>query len=145
MKRLLIVILTGLTAAAAFSSDQDEEKIPVVMDGEFLSRLQSVNIIKRDAFLEKMNDRPVRGNGIVDSAAACGGCERKMRIIAQNAGQHEIVVVFYIYTDNEKLAGKLKKGDRIEIQGRLKTCTPLNTRRDSFIVNLIMEDFPAAK
>jgi hypothetical protein len=145
MKKILILILTGLASTAAFSSDQDIEKLPVVMDGEFFSKLQSVNMIKRDAYLEKMNDRIVRGKGIVDSAAACGACEGKFRIIAQNADPHGIIVIFYIYTDNEKLAGKLKKGDGIDIQGQIKTFTPLNIRRDSFIVNIIMEDVTAAK
>jgi hypothetical protein len=145
MKRTLIVILTCLAATAAFSSDQDAEKLPVIMDGEFFISLQAVNMMKRDAYLEKMNDRIVRGKGIVDSVAACGGCERKIRIIAQNAEPHGIIIIFYIYTDNETLAGKLKKGDGIEIQGRLRTFTPLNIRRDSFIANLIMEDVPAVK
>lgn len=140
--------VTGLVAAVcavlAISLGQYPDHLraqgdPAVLADEFYARLQSASVIQRDFFLDTQLNRILVGRGRVIAVDTIGRYKRRYRIsLAGLAASPKIT--FYVYADGDDYRALLAAGDLFEFKGQFVVYTPVNSRRDAYIFDIVMEE-----
>ena len=135
---LLIILLAGLSLRV-FSADKKHTLPPVILDDKFYSEMQGVDPIKRDLFLDKILNKIVQGRGYVESVSSHRRYDRNFRIVVRNK-EKDHNVLFYIFSDNDQYVSILNKDDPFEFKGQFIIYTPVTSKRDLYIFDIILED-----
>lgn len=128
----------ALLSASVSSSGQTQAGAPVLTD-EFYTRLQAAPPIRRDFFLEAHLNKLLSGRGRVISVDAVGRYKRRYRIVLAGLAASP-KITFYLFADGDDYRGLLSEGDLFEFKGQFVVYTPLNTRRDAYIFDVVMEE-----
>jgi len=128
----------GLLAASVSSNGQMQAGPPVLAD-EFYTRLQAAPPIRRDFFLDAHLNKHLSGRGRVISVDAAGRYKRRYRIVLAGLSASP-KITFYLFVDGDDYRGLLSEGDLFEFKGQFAVYTPLNTRRDAYIFDVVMEE-----
>ncbi len=129
--QLLLLLTAGLMPLAG------EVKILGV---EFYTALQNTDPVKRDFFLAENVNKIITGCGYVQSVENWDRYRRRYRIVINAKDIKNLNLIYYVFTDNRDYLKILKKNDLFEFRGQLVIYTPLNSRRDSYILDVILED-----
>lgn len=135
---LMIIILTALSIRV-FSADKKQAVPPVILDDKFYSDMQGVDPIKRDLFLDKILNKIVQGRGYVESVSSHRRYDRNFRIAVRNKEKNHNVL-FYIFSNNDQYVSILNKDDPFEFKGQFIIYTPVTSKRDLYIFDIILED-----
>jgi hypothetical protein len=111
-----------------------------VMGREFYINLQSADPIRRDLLLESRLNGILTGKGYVQSVEAHQRYHRRFRITVIGNQAENLNIIYYLYTDNEEFMKVANKNDLFEFRGQFVVFTPLSSRRDSYIFDVIMEE-----
>ncbi len=138
------IVLIMLMAAAGISvnsagKEKKEAGSPVIFDDKFYSEMLGIDPIKRDLFLDKILNKIVTGRGFVESVTSRRRYDRNFRITIRNKEKNHNVL-FYIFSDNDQYVSILNKDDPFEFKGQFIIYTPVNSRRDLYIFDIILED-----
>jgi len=143
---IMTIIYTVFFVSAGFSDDasnpvKSEQKIlPVFsLNNAFLTELASRDPMKRDLFLSSKLNVLIEGTVNVMSVEEKAMFKRKYRITG-NFIAGSITLVCHIYSDNQDYSVLLAEGQKINFKGQLVVITPLSSRRDSYILDIILED-----
>jgi hypothetical protein len=131
--RAVLLFLAVLQAAVL------AQEVPV-LDAEISATLESMAAIRRDFYLDSQLNKMLQGRGLVESVEESGRYRRKFRIKLSSVEKRSVALVYYIYTSNPEYQSMLSKGDIFEFRGQLVVYTPLNSRRDSYIFDVVMEE-----
>ena len=142
MKIIGIILLTIASALLynSYSLSETKKSEVVQLDMEFYSRLVKSNPLSRDTFLNELQGGLFQGRGYVESVTKSERYHRHFRITAIENSAGDFNVRLYIFTDNEEYLNLLKKGDLFDFKGQFVVFTPLNSRRDSYIFDIILEE-----
>lgn len=137
--RLLILVFLPVFAIFADLSAADTD---VVMDASFFKNFVSVNSIVRDEFIEKKLNSIVIGRGIITDISEKERYKRQYRIIVESsdAPAYGQKFYFYIFIDNRDTFDLLTKNSSFEFKGQLVGYTPLDVKRNEYILDVIFMD-----
>ncbi len=133
---LIQVLFVGSCTGIGYSKSNVDE----VLDKSFFSDLANMNPVERQFRLEKLRDRVILARGFVESFEQDTRYRRKYRIVVIDNESETINVRFYIYTDEKDFGEMLHKGDVFEFTGQFVIETPLNSKMDAFIFDVLLED-----
>lgn len=135
---LLLFLLSGFNFHV-YSQNEKEPEI-IKLDKEFYSVFITKQAIERDNILRAMFNKTLQGRGYIESVGSYERYHKGFRIKIIDSESLSLNIKFYIFTDNEEYLNILKKGDLFEFKGQFIISTPLSSRRDSYIFDIILED-----
>lgn len=112
---------------------------PVLSD-EFYKTLQAAHILQRDIYLDGQLNKILTGRGQVDSLTESPRYRRRFKITVTGASAGNIKIIYSLYTDEDDFLKVLHKNDLFEFRGQFVIYTPLSSRRDSYIFDVLLED-----
>lgn len=133
---LLFSWLLGGNPAVPAAPPQD----PPVLGDEFYKTLQGAHILQRDIYLDGQLNKILTGRGQVDSLTESPRYRRRFKITVVGTSAENIKIIYSLYTDEEDFLKVLHKNDIFEFRGQFIIYTPLSSRRDSYIFDVLLED-----
>jgi hypothetical protein len=128
---IICAIVTGNVMA-------DEAK-EVILDTQWYALLQNSDAIKRLQILDALKDKVVKAQGQVVKVEESNLLKKKYRIIL-SVSLPKVKMLYYCYTDKADYVDLLQPQDTFEFSGQFVVATPLNTKVDSIICDIILED-----
>ena len=116
----------------------DEAK-EVILDTQWYALLQNSDAIKRLQILDALKDKVVKAQGQVVKVEESNLLKKKYRIIL-SVSLPKVKMLYYCYTDKADYVDLLQPQDTFEFSGQFVVATPLNTKVDSIICDIILED-----
>ncbi len=129
-----------LLAVLAIRPDTSFPQAGKILGGEFYAELQASQPIKRDYFLDARLNQVLEGKGKVVSVDSRGRYKRACRLTLSGQSAQAIAITYLVFTDRKEYLKMLKKDDVFEFKGQFVIYTPLNSARDAYIFDIILED-----
>ncbi len=141
MKKNIGIVISVLSAivSATFAFSDTKDKI-IQLDHEFYSNIVKSKPLARDVLLNGMQGAIVQGSGFVESVEKSERYRRHFRITAISNETSDLNIRLYIFAGQEEYLTLLKKGDSFDFKGQFVIFTPLNSRRDAYIFDIILEE-----
>ncbi|HEY1405145.1 MAG TPA: hypothetical protein VF857_00910, partial [Spirochaetota bacterium] len=106
----------------------------------FISQIGSTDLIKRDALIASKLNLLIESIAVVRSVEEHPQFRKKYRIVAQLPPVSGITIQYHIYTENEEYLTLLAEGQKFAFKGQLVMLTPVNSRRDFYILDVILQE-----
>ena len=100
----------------------------------------SYDLISRDEFWKSKLNTLLEGKGTVVSVEEKTQFRRKYRITLTSGSEAKLGLVYYIYTDKEDYMNLLAPGSQFGFRGQFVMFTPLNSKRNLYLLDIILED-----
>lgn len=136
---LLFIFLNVFIIINVYPDTEEIPAKPIILNKKFYSKFIKTEAIKRDLFFDEILNKILQARGIVEAVGTFKRYHRQVRIII-NSEIKKPSIQFFIFTDNEEYLSILNKGDIFEFKGQFVIYTPLNSARDSYIFDIILED-----
>jgi len=114
----------------------------IVMDRSFFSKFSRIRTISRDDYLEGYINGIVIGRGKITSITESSRYKKKFRVVVEStdSSRYNQRFTFFLFLDNRDTADLLTAGTDFEFKGQFMGYTPLNTRRNSYIIDVVLMD-----
>ncbi|HOD13387.1 MAG TPA: hypothetical protein PK307_13960 [Spirochaetota bacterium] len=134
----LLVVMAMVPAAALEDGGADNR---VILDKKFFSDFQRTPAVLRDGFLDERMNTIIQGRGQVRSIEKIQRYKKRFRVVLVDleAEKLNLKVLYYIYIDSKTSISMLKTEESMEFSGQLVAYTPVNSRRDGYIFDVIFE------
>jgi hypothetical protein len=144
MKMALNAFLISIAVALsvpALTEEQGKRPDTAPLDNKFFTEFIRTPPVLRDNFLESRINTIVQGRGLIQSITKVQRFKKNFRVVLteQDAERMNIRLIYHIYIDSRNSISLLKEQERLEFSGQLVACTPLNSRRDAYILDIIFE------
>ena len=138
MKSKLLVIFL-FASAVSVSSDLTVKQFN--LDKKFFIELHKIHSVMRDMYLESRLNSIVSGRGLITAIDMVQRLKKNYRVVLvdQEAARTNLNISYYIYIADMHTVSILKKNEMFEFTGQLIAYTPLNSKRDSYIFDIILE------
>jgi len=135
---ILLVILSVVPAAAVQEEGGDNR---VILDKKFFADFQKMPPVLRDGYFDEKLNAIVQGRGLVKSIDKVQRYKKKFRVVLVDleAERNSLKVLYYVYIDSKTSISMLKTEENLEFSGQLAAYTPVNSRRDAYILDIIFE------
>ncbi len=140
MKKIIgIFVFLIIFSGVLFSEDQGRN-VTVVNSG-FYRKILQTPVIMRDKFFEKKINFIWQGRGTVKAVYQLERYRKKymVELVDSDAGKFGIKLNYFIFTDNEDWKKVLTPGEVFDFKGQCIIITPLNTQRNSYVVDIVLE------
>jgi len=136
-KFYFIVLFVGL-----FSSLLSGEDGEVVLDSSFFKDFNSSQIIQRDDIFSGLINKVVIGRGKITGISANERYKKKYRIMIESTDSaiYNQKIIFFVFLENKDTVDLLTIDSRFEFKGPLMGYTPLGTKRNEYILDVIFTD-----
>jgi hypothetical protein len=132
---LLLCLFSG-----ALPGESRKAEAPLILGKDFYSQLAKTDLVRRDEVLDRMLNRLIQGKGYVESLEIHERYHKRFRIVLLDSEAAGLNIRFFLFTDGDSYQKILKKGDLVEFRGQLAVYTPLSSRRDSYIFDVVLEE-----
>ena len=142
MKKLLAAMIICLTAGIALPAASGETApAPLPLDAPFYTAFSRTPAILRDDYLKARLSAVVLGRGLITSISRVPGFKKNFRIdmVDQEAERLGIRITYRVHVDSKHTISMLKEHERLEFTGQLIGYTPTNSRRDAYILDILLE------
>lgn len=141
LNKALHFVITAVTAAFILIPAAAAEN-ELVMDKTFFKGFTALNSLVRDEFIEKQMNRIVIGRGTIINISEQERYKKRYRIVVESsdASEYGYKFRFYIYTDNKDTLDLLTLDSSFEFKGQLTGYTPLDIKRNQYILDIIFMD-----
>lgn len=114
----------------------------LVMDSQFFRKFSTLKAISRDDYLEQFNNRIFIGRGRITSVTENSRYRKNFRVVIESAdsARYNQKFIFYLFLDNKDSADLLTEGADFEFKGQFMGYTPLNTKRNAYIIDAVLMD-----
>jgi hypothetical protein len=135
---LSVLILFSTTGLAA---DKEKEKDVIVFNNDFYRKVIKKQLIMRDHFLDMNLDNTVSGIGIIESVHENESYGRNILIIVndEEARKQRLEIVYHLYAGKNLDPNRFIIGGIIEFRGKFILQTPLNSGRNRYIFDIILD------
>lgn len=118
------------------------EDTGIVFDANFFKAFNSRQIIQRDEFLDDLNNKVIIGRGIITGISPNDRYKKKYRIIIESSDSaaYNQKIIFFVYLENKDTVDLLSLNSRFEFKGQMVGYTPLGTKRNEYIIDVLMID-----
>jgi hypothetical protein len=137
---IIIILFIFLMSSQMFSEPLKKPEGIIQLNREFYSGFFNLKSLERDIFLNNFQDRIVQGIGYIESVDKIERYHRHVRITAIDKEAAGLTIKLYIFVDNEEYLTLLQKGDSFDFKGQFVIFTPLNSRRDAYIFDIVLEE-----
>lgn len=136
IRKCTAVILLILITLPIFSQSE------IVMDTSFFRKFSSISAISRDDYLEGYLNSIIIGRGKIISVAENERYKKKFRVVIESSdsSRYGHKFTFYLFLDNKDTADLLTAGTDFEFKGQFMGYTPLNTKRNAYIIDAVLMD-----
>jgi len=135
-KNLLLILLTLPTL---YAENKKNGTDTIILNSAFFSAFTKIEPIKRDLFLDKRLNSVLQGRGYVESVEADERYNMKYRIVVKDSEALNLHIRYNIFTNNKEYRTLLKKSELFEFSGQFIIYTPLNSKKDSYIFDIILQ------
>lgn len=135
MLHILTIFLCTIVTVNVLAGEIKE----IILDAAWYATLQNSDAIARLQMLEALKDTLVKSQGTVVKVEESSILKKKYRIILY-VNLPKLKIMYYCYTDKEDYLDLLQQGDAFEFSGQFIIATPLNTKVDAIICDIILED-----
>lgn len=134
----LLVIMAMMPVAALEDGGSGNR---IVFDKKFFSDFQRTPAVLRDGLFDERLNAIILGRGQVRSIDKVQRFKKKFRVVLVDleAEKLNLKVLYYIYIDSKTSISLLKTEESLEFSGQLVAYTPVNSRRDAYILDVIFE------
>jgi hypothetical protein len=141
IKIFVPIILVLLLVSPIHSNKETRLNDLVILSKNFYLKMRKTPSIQRDDFLNSNLNKVVQTRGTIIRIDHEGRYDKKFRIVLvdQVAKYVKLNIEYYIFIDDEDSVKMLTENEIFEFSGQLTACTPTNTRRDSYIFDIIFE------
>lgn len=141
MKLYTITLLVAMAMAPAAALEDGGANNRVIFDKKFYSDLQRTAAVLRDGIFDERLNAIVQGRGKVRSIDKVQRYKKRYRVVVVDpeAEKLNLKVQYYIYIDSKTSISMLKTEENLEFSGQLVAYTPVNSRRDAYILDVIFE------
>jgi hypothetical protein len=141
MKVYAIALLAVLAVAPAAAVQEESADNRVILDKKFFADFQKLAPVLRDGFLDEKLNTIMQGRGLVKSIDKVQRYKKKFRVVMVDleAERNNLKVLYYVYIDSKTSISMLKTEENLEFSGQLVAYTPVNSRRDAYILDIIFE------
>jgi len=135
---MVLVFVSVLTLITTLSAADNI----TVLDASFFKNFVSVNSLVRDDYIEKRLNSIIIGRGIITDISENERYKKRFRIIVESSDAQAFgqKFYFYIFIDNRDTFDLLTKNSSFEFKGQLVGYTPLDTKRDEYILDVLFMD-----
>jgi len=132
-------ILKILIAVTLISSCLLGQEAAVVFDNNFFRDFNRRPAIQKDDFFETMVNKIVIGKGKITEITPTQRYKKKHRvkIESSDSGAHGQNFIFFVFMDSKDM-GLLTIDARFEFKGQFMGYTALSTRRNEYIIDIII-------
>ncbi len=140
VKSLLFALLI-LHSTHGIPAESNGNSPSIKLDKDFFRMLRSEQVILRDEFLNKRINSTVSGSGVIESSGKKERYGKNFLVIAsdKNSGQQKLEIKYHIYTESNDKENLFIPGGIIEFRGTLILHTPLNTGRNRYIFDILLD------
>ncbi len=131
---LFLLLIVSLSYA---NTDKNSNEL-IILNKDFYSNFFKIDPIKRDFYLDKMLNKILQGKGYVESVESYERYQKEYRIVIKDSEALNLNIRYNIFTDNRDYLTLLKKSELFEFRGQFIIYTPLNSRKDSYIFDIIL-------
>ncbi|MBN2039051.1 MAG: hypothetical protein JW864_03355 [Spirochaetes bacterium] len=136
---LLCIFAAGFFSSFVFAQPVNKENVKY-LDNSFYKVFLNSSEIERDSLLSEFQNKIVQGRAYVESVDKFERYHRRFRITAIDKESNYLNIRLYLYTDNEEYFTLLKRGDQFDYKGQFVIHTPLSSRKDAYIFDIILEE-----
>lgn len=114
----------------------------VVLDASFFKTFNSRQLIQRDDILSGLSNRIIIGRGKITAISASERYKKRYRIVIESSDSviYNQKIVFYVFLENKDTVDLLSLESKFEFKGQLMGYTPLGTKRNEYILDVILMD-----
>jgi len=125
----------------AVSASGETTARQLALDKKFFTELNNTPPVLRDAFLEGMLNSIVTGRGVILSSYTYQRLKKNYRLVLidRETARKNLKITYHIYVANPNTAAMLEKNALFEFTGQMIAYTPLNSKRDSYIFDILLE------
>lgn len=136
IRKIIAALLIVLCITPLFSDNE------LVMDSMFFKKFGSISAISRDDYLEGFINGIIIGRGRIISVTEKERYKKKFRILIESTDsvKYNQKFIFYVFLDNRDTADLLTTGTDFEFKGQFMGYTPLNTKRNAYIIDVVLMD-----
>ena len=136
IRKYIAVFVLILSVLPLFSQSE------IVMDTSFFRKFNSVSPISRDDYLEGYLNSIIIGRGKIVSVTESERYKKRFRVVIESSdsSSYGFKFLFYLFMDNKDTADLLNAGADFEFKGQFMGYTPLNTKRNAYIIDAVLMD-----
>ena len=134
-KNLLFILLI---LVPLYAENKKSTPDALILNSKFFSTFTNIEPIKRDLFLEERLNSVLQGRGYIESVEPDERYNMKYRIVVKDSEALNLHIRYNIFTDNEEYLTLLKKNELFEFSGQFIIYTPLNSKKDSYIFDIVL-------
>ncbi len=132
--KFLIIIASFLLTTSLFTDEV------FIFNSANIARISKMNPIERDKFILSLQKKIISARVIIDSVSVNTEYKRDYRIDSVFPDSNQIIFIFHIYSEKKDYIELMKKGDIFDFKGQLVLSTPLNIKRDRYIIDIILQE-----
>ncbi|MBP7734683.1 MAG: hypothetical protein KA369_01795 [Spirochaetes bacterium] len=135
------LLLMTMAPIRLFPEEGAPQQKALPLDKKFFSEFQRTAPILRDDFLESRMNSIVLVRGLVTSIQKTTRLKKKYRVILTDpeAERLNVKIVYHVYIDSAVSISMLSENRNLEFSGQLIAYTPINSKRDSYILDILFE------
>jgi len=137
-----IIFLNILFIFLPVSISAENGNDTLYLDKKFFWKFSGTPLIEKDNFLEERMNRIVRGRAVIKSIDRVDRYRKQFRIelVDKAAERYKLTIKYYIFFDSEEYEKMLVEGEIIEFKGQFMAYTPVNNYRNSYIIDIVLEE-----
>jgi hypothetical protein len=130
---VIILLVSGILSAAGTE---------IVFDSKFFEKFNAKHAIERDEYLENILNKIIIARGTIIKVAPFERYKKKYRIIIESSESTDYnqKILYYVFLDNKNTVELLTENSTFEFKGQLMGYTPLVTKRNEYILDVIFMD-----
>lgn len=138
---LFTVAAVALSPVRILPDEEAAKKDPRPLDKKFFAEFLRIPLILRDDFIESRMNTVVLARGLVTSIEKNIRLKKKYRVILADpeAERMNIRIVYHVYIDSTITISMLQENKNLEFSGQLIAYTPISSRRDAYILDILFE------
>ncbi len=137
IKYQISVIFVIMLCSILFAEEQE-----VVLDASFFKTFNSMQIIQRDDILSGLINKVIIGRGKITAISANERYKKRYRIVIESSDSvlYNQKMIFFVFIENKDTVDLLTLESKFEFKGQLMGYTPLGTKRNEYILDVILMD-----
>ncbi len=118
------------------------EEAEFVLDEKFFKDFSRIQIIQRDDIFQSMINKIIIGRGVITEISVNERYKKKFRISVESSDSAAFnqKIIFFVFLENKDTVDLLNLNTKFEFKGQLMEYTPLSSKRNEFILDVILMD-----
>jgi hypothetical protein len=142
MQIIRIILIITLVSALHLVFARDIQKPELVLNRSFFTELARTNPILRDRYFQDKLQSIVTGKGEIVKVQEINRYRRDHLLVLKDntAETMNLEITYHLYLSGKDFLDIIQKGELFEFRGQLISYTPANMKRDSYIIDILLED-----